>query len=66
MFEKIIAFGDRPFVRLGNRLAAAAALAIFAASSCQTSVTPQPACPPGQHAVHAPSHQGHVWDCAPD
>lgn len=31
-----------------------------------TSCTPPPHCPAGQHATRAPSHQGHMWDCVRD
>jgi hypothetical protein len=42
-----------------------AMLAAFGAThpGCQTSFTPKPKCSPGWHVEHAPSHQGHVWDC---
>ena len=33
---------------------------------CQNSFTPKPHCPAGWHVEHAPSHQGHVWDCVAD
>jgi hypothetical protein len=44
-------------------LAVAAILVATAGCQLQGSWTPKPTCPSGQHAVHAKSHQGHVWDC---
>jgi hypothetical protein len=30
-----------------------------------TSCTGPPKCSVGEHAVRAPSHQGHMWNCVP-
>ena len=56
-------------VTVGNKLAGAAAIVlslVLTAQGCQTSFTPKPHCKAGWHAEHAPSHQGHVWDCVAD
>ena len=37
--------------------------ALTAGCQIQTSGTPQPNCPFGQHVERAPSHQGVVWQC---
>jgi hypothetical protein len=44
------------------------ALAIAAVSvlAVDTSCTAPSHCSAGQHAQRAPSHQGHMWECAPD
>lgn len=44
----------------------AAVLVLLGGLAAETSCTPQPHCPAGQHAQRAPSHQGHVWECVPD
>ena len=46
-----------------RRLAAAAIIAL-SALAVDTSCAAPPHCPAGQHAQRAPSHQGHMWDCA--
>jgi hypothetical protein len=55
--------------RTSHNIATACALfsvLAYAASGCQTSFTPKPHCSAGWHVEHAPSHQGHVWDCVAD
>ena len=44
-------------------LAVAAILVATAGCQIQTSGTPQPNCPFGQHVERAHSHQGVVWQC---
>jgi hypothetical protein len=42
------------------------ALLFASVAAVDTSCTPPPHCPAGQHADRAPSHQGHMWQCDPD
>lgn len=51
----------RRLMRRPRAIAGAALLSVAMLQGCWTAA---PHCPPGQHAVRAPSHQGHVWDCA--
>lgn len=47
-------------------LLVAVVFVVWLVASCtppQTSFTPAPNCPSGQHAERAKSHQGKVWVC---